>query len=76
MRRALVEVRRLWGSGKGSFRTKGRYATASIRGTTWLTSDRCNGTLIRVTQGAVTVHDLVKKTNVVVTKGHSYLAHS
>ncbi|MEA2425883.1 MAG: hypothetical protein QOH13_2293, partial [Thermoleophilaceae bacterium] len=48
--------------------------TASIRGTTWLTDDRCDGTLIRVTQGSVTVHDLVKKKNVVVKKGQSYLA--
>jgi hypothetical protein len=69
-----VDVRKLWGAGKGKFRTKGRYAAATIRGTTWLTDDRCDGTLIRVTQGAVTVRDLVKKRNVVVTKGHSYLA--
>jgi hypothetical protein len=70
----VVEVRKLWGAGKGKFRTKGRYATASIRGTTWLTDDRCDGTLIRVTQGSVTVRDLVKKKNVVVKKGQSYLA--
>ena len=69
-----VTVRKLWGAGKGKFRTKGRYAAAAIRGTTWLTADRCDGTLVRVTQGAVTVRDLVKKRNVVVTKGHSYLA--
>jgi hypothetical protein len=69
-----VTVRKLWGAGKGKFRTKGRYAAATIRGTTWLTNDRCDGTLIRVTQGSVTVRDLVKKRSVVVTKGHSYLA--
>ncbi len=67
-------IRKLWGAGKGKFRTKGKYASASIRGTTWLTQDRCDGTLIRVTAGSVTVRDLVKKRNVVVTKGHSYLA--
>ena len=71
-----TSVRKLWAAGKGKFRTKGRYAVATIRGTTWLTDDRCNGTLIRVTQGAVTVRDLVRKKNVVVTKGHSYLAKS
>lgn len=70
----VVSVRRLWGEGKGKFRTKGRYAAATIRGTTWLTDDRCDGTLIRVTNGAVTVRDLVKKRDVVVTKGRSYLA--
>jgi hypothetical protein len=70
----VKSVRKLWGDGAGKFRTKGRYAAATIRGTTWLTDDRCDGTLIRVTRGAVTVRDLVKKRNVVVTKGHSYLA--
>jgi hypothetical protein len=67
-------IRQLWGAGKGKFRTKGRYATASIRGTTWLTDDRCNGTLIKVTQGSVTVRDLVARKSVVVKKGQSYLA--
>jgi ferric-dicitrate binding protein FerR (iron transport regulator) len=67
-------VRSLWANGKGRFRTKGRYATASIRGTRWQTVDRCDGTLVRVTAGAVTVRSLVKKTNVVVKAGHSYLA--
>lgn len=70
----VTVVRQLWGAGKGKFRTKGKYATASIRGTTWLTQDRCDGTLIRVTSGAVSVTDLVKHRTVVVTKGHSYLA--
>jgi hypothetical protein len=70
----VVSVRKLWGAGKGKFRTKGRYATASIRGTTWLTDDRCDGTLVKVTQGSVTVRDLVAKKSVVVKKGQSYLA--
>ena len=69
-----LEIRKLWGSGKGKFRTKGRYASAAIRGTTWLTSDRCDGTLIRVTAGSVTVRDLVKKKTVVLNTGQSYLA--
>ncbi len=67
-------IRHLWGSGSGPFRTKGRFASATIRGTTWLTDDRCDGTLVRVTKGAVTVRDLVKKRNVVVKAGHQYLA--
>ncbi len=29
----------------GSFRTKGRYSASTVRGTTWNTSDRCDGTL-------------------------------
>jgi hypothetical protein len=67
-------IRQLWGSGSGKFRTKGRYASATIRGTTWNTIDRCDGTLITVTQGSVMVRDLKKKSNVVVKRGKSYLA--
>ena len=67
-------VRTLWATGKGNFRTKGRYAAATIRGTRWQTIDRCDGTLIKVNKGAVTVRDLVKKTTVVVKAGQQYLA--
>ena len=30
------QVRRLWGNGKGRFTTKGRYSSATVRGTHWL----------------------------------------
>jgi uncharacterized delta-60 repeat protein len=40
--------RRLWGNGRGKFRTRGRYGAATVRGTKWLTDDRCDGTLVRV----------------------------
>lgn len=50
-------VRRLWGSGKGRFRTRGKHASATVRGTVWLTEDRCDGTWFRVRQGSVTVTD-------------------
>ena len=33
--------RRLWGDGKGRFRTKGEYSSATVRGTKWLVEDRC-----------------------------------
>jgi hypothetical protein len=69
-------VRQLWGSGEGRFQTKGRYAAATIRGTTWDTIDRCDGTLIKVTQGSVVVRDLKTKRNIVVKKGQSYLARA
>ncbi len=71
---AAKTVRRLWATGKGTFRTKGRYASAAIRGTKWLTEDRCDGTRIRVTAGVVTVRDLVARKTVVVKAGHSYFA--
>jgi hypothetical protein len=69
-------VRHLWASGKGKFRTKGRFAAASIRGTEWETDDRCDGTLITVKTGAVSVFDQVLRKTVVVTAGKSYLARA
>ena len=68
------KTRRLWGDGKGKFRTKGRYAAATVRGTKWLVTDTCTTTTTRVTQGAVTVRDTVRKRNVVVRKGGRYVA--
>jgi hypothetical protein len=67
-------VRQLWGNGKGRFRTHGRYAAATVRGTYWLTVDRCDGTLVRVRAGVVLVSDLPKHRQVRVTPGHTYLA--
>ncbi len=48
-------VRKLWGSGKGRFRTRGRNSSATVRGTVWQVVDRCDGTLTRVTRGVVAV---------------------
>lgn len=70
------KVRRLWGDGHGSFRTKGRSGAATVRGTKWLTEDRCNGTLVRVKRGVVQVRDFAKRKTVTVKKGHSYLARA
>ena len=69
-------VRRVWGNGRGNFRTRGRYASATVRGTTWLTQDQCNGTLVRVTVGSVLVNDLPRRRQVVVRAGKSYLARA
>jgi uncharacterized repeat protein (TIGR01451 family) len=66
--------RRLFGNGKGRFRTKGRYSAGTVRGTYWVTIDRCDGTLTHVYRGVVSVHDLVLKTYVRVHAGQSYLA--
>ena len=67
-------VRRLWAKGNGKFRTRGQYASALIRGTDWLTADRCDGTLVQVREGVVTAFDLVLKKTVVVNAGQSYVA--
>jgi hypothetical protein len=73
-RAANTVVRQLWGSGQGRFRTRGRFAAATVRGTRWLTADRCDGTLTRVTQGVVQVNDLRATRQVTLRPGGSYLA--
>ena len=68
-------MRQLWGKDKnGRFVTRGRTAVATVRGTAWVTRDTCAGTLVKVSSGAVSVRDLVKKRTVIVTAGRSYLA--
>ena len=54
---ASARRRRLWGSSRGRFRTRGSYSSGSVRGTKWLTVDRCDGTLTVVREGVVQVHD-------------------
>jgi hypothetical protein len=58
----------------GRFRSRGRYAAATVRGTQWTTTDRCDGTLVAVQLHTVLVNDLVKHITVAVRAGHSYLA--
>jgi hypothetical protein len=67
-------VRRLFGDGKGSFRTRGRHAAATVRGTKWLTQDTCAGTLVRVSRGKVSVRDFTRRRTVTVRAGKKYLA--
>ncbi|MGH3104650.1 MAG: hypothetical protein ACRDN6_11215 [Gaiellaceae bacterium] len=68
--------RRLWGNAKGRFRTSGRFASAAVRGTIWLTEDRCDGTLVRVRVGLVAVFDVARKRTVLVRAGQSYFARA
>jgi hypothetical protein len=70
------QVRRLWGNGKGRFTTKGRYSSATVRGTHWLVQDRCDGTFTRVLRGIVKVKDFRRHKTVNVRAGHSYLARA
>ena len=73
---ARSAVRRLWGSGHGRFRTRGRYGAATVRGTTWLTEDRCEGTRVRVVRGRVAVRDMVRHRTVMVSAGHAHLVRA
>jgi len=67
-------VRSLWGKGSGRFKTKGRGGAATVRGTRWLTQDRCDGTFFRVTEGVVQVDDFAKQRVVTLRPGDRYLA--
>jgi hypothetical protein len=69
-----AKTRKLWGDGKGKFRTKGSYSAATVRGTTWLVQDSCQGTLTRVKQGVVAVRDNVRKKTILLRAGGKYLA--
>jgi hypothetical protein len=68
------KTRRLWGDGGGSFRTKGQYSSATVRGTKWLVQDSCAGTLTKVARGVVSVRDAVRHKTVVLRAGKHYLA--
>jgi hypothetical protein len=71
---AKPKSRKLWGDGKGKFRTRGQYSAATIRGTRFLVQDSCSGTLTRVAEGSVLVRDNVKRKNIVLRKGKRYTA--
>jgi hypothetical protein len=70
------KVRSLRGVAKGRFRTRGRNASATVRGTNWGTIDRCDGTLTQVRSGRVVVFDFVRKRTIVLRAGQSYLARA
>jgi Tol biopolymer transport system component len=73
---AASVIRRLRARARGRFRTRGRHSAATVRGTTWVTADRCDGTLTRVTRGRVAVSDFRRRRNVLVRAGKSYLARA
>jgi hypothetical protein len=47
-----------------------------VRGTIWLTADRCDGTLTKVTRGRVAVRDFRRKKTILVRTGKRYLARA
>jgi Ca2+-binding RTX toxin-like protein len=69
-------IRRLRGRAKGRFRTRGRYSAATVRGKKWVMTDRCDGTLTRVTRGRVAVRDFRRKRTILVSPGKRYLARA
>ena len=76
-RRSRGSGRKLWGSGSGNYTSSGSHGSATVRGTTWLVADRCDGsTLFKVEEGTVRVNDFVKDIRVVLRAGESYVARS
>ena len=68
-------VRWLWSTDNhGRFSTRGQNSIATVRGTSWITVDRCDGTFTWVVRGQVVVHDTEQHRSVVVNAGHGYLA--
>jgi hypothetical protein len=67
-------VRKLWANGKGSYTTKGNYASGAVLGTRWLTEDRCNSTWIHVATDRVRVTNLINGKHKTVRAGQTYKA--
>jgi streptogramin lyase len=67
----------LWGrDSHGRYRSHGRGSIATVRGTTWLTEERCGGTYTKVKDGKVSVRDKRRHRTVLVRAGHGYLART
>ena len=69
-------IRRLRARAKGRYRTRGRHSAATVRGTVWTTTDRCDGTLTTVKRGKVAVRDFRRKKTILLTAGKRYLARA
>lgn len=61
---------------KGSFQTRGRFSSGTVRGTSWDTVERCDGTLTTVQRGSVAVLDVRRRRTILVGAGQSYLARA
>jgi hypothetical protein len=70
--------RRLWGSGRGRYATRGRGGTGSVVGTTFLTEEKCKGTYFRVSDepGAhgIAINPKGREKPVFLGPGESFLA--
>jgi uncharacterized delta-60 repeat protein len=75
-KRKRKKTNALWGSGTGRFVTRGRYGSAAVRGTEWLTREQCSGTYIRVREGRVAVRDFARGRTVQLRAPRSYLARA
>lgn len=60
----------------GRFRTTGRHSAATVRGTIWDTTERCDGTLTTVHRGTVLVDDFGLRKTITLHAGQHYLARA
>jgi hypothetical protein len=74
--RGTRRIRRLLASGSGQFRTRGHFATGTVRGTRWGTQDFCHGTLLVVRKGRLTVRDVVRNKTIALTAPGTYFARA
>ena len=65
---------RIRAKGPGLVQVEGDYSTGASYGTSWITEDRCDGTLTTVRSGTVRVRDLGRGRTVSVRPGDPYLA--
>jgi hypothetical protein len=65
---------RLNGTAHGKFTTRGQYSAATVRGTIWNVTNRCDGTLTRVSRGVVAVRDFLRRRTITLHAGQQYLA--
>ncbi len=60
----------------GQFRTRGRYSSATVRGTIWRMGDRCDGTLTAVQRGSVSVFVFATRKTITLHAGQGFLARA
>ncbi|HEX4108530.1 MAG TPA: fibronectin type III domain-containing protein [Solirubrobacteraceae bacterium] len=69
-------LRLLKSSAHGRFSTKGRYSSATVRGSQWETIDQCDGTVTRVERGAVSVEVFRTRRRIILRAGGRFLAEA
>jgi hypothetical protein len=71
-----IQVRLVLGDGSGDFQTRGRFASAAVRGTKWGTRDFCDGTLLVVRQGRISVRDFVRRRTIRLSAPGKYFVRA
>ncbi len=67
---------RLNSNAHGRFTARGQYSAATVRGTVWSVTNRCDGTLTKVNRGVVLVRDFRRRKTITLFTGQTYLARA